>query len=424
MYIARRSKMPDDKNILRVERVREHGGRDATLLENNSIRVMIDDIGGMIPEFSAIQGKKRVNAHWLPWFRSNSGRAFGPEEESFWKVKLLYDIAGNFPCAPNFGGDDDLDGLKLPPHGWTANLSWRFRGKFSDSEAAWAVSTMESPEAKMPLSFKKIDAALAGHPVHYTSLAITNNGKADVEINAAWHNTAGSPLLESGCVISGAADRWMVVPRGGEFDNTTRLQLDAEFDSLKQVPLASGGTADVSVVPGPIGYTDMVCGAIPAAANVGWSALVNPRLKLAYYCFFTGPAAAAEDEIILRFNDLWMQYGGRLFTPWAAEDGGTDLTFCLGTENSAAGFAFGLKYARAKKEMLGAPTTVCVPAGKTRVLRYGTLFAPYEGNALDSGVCSSEAGDGLLILKGKNESGRFAADAKFRLLKRLEAENT
>ena len=413
--------MSFNKNFLRADRIRKPDGREATILEHDSLRVMIDDFGGMTPELSAVLGKKRINAHWTPWFRDNSGKPFGAFEKSFWKAELLYHIAGNFLCAPNFGGDSDLDGMELPPHGWAANSPWSFRGKNIDNEAAWAVSTLECPEPKLPLSFRKIDAVLRGHAVHYTSLEITNNGKTDTEICVAWHNTAGSPLLESGCVISGAANRWAVTPAGGEFDNTTRLRLGAEFDSLKHVPLASGGTADISVVPGPIGYTDMVCGAIPASAPLGWSALVNPRLKMAYVCLFKGPAAAEGDEIILRFNALWMQYGGRSYTPWACEEGGTDLCFCLGTENSAAGFAYGLKYAREKKELLGAPTTVRIPAGKTRTLRYGTFFAPYEGNYLDSGVSSAEAGEDQLILNGKT-GGRFAADTAFKLLKRLETE--
>jgi hypothetical protein len=383
---------------------------------------MIDDIGGMIPELTNIQGKNRINAHWLPWFRSSSGKPFGAVEEQFWKANLLYHIAGNFPCAPNFGGDNDVDGIALPPHGWTANLAWRFNGKDSDNEAAWAVSTMESPEPEMPLSFKKIDAVISGHAVHYASLAISNRGTNDIEISPAWHNTLGAPFLQSGCIISGAANRWSVVPAGGEFDTTSRLALGAEFASLEAAPLASGGTENISLVPGPNGYTDLVCGVIPDSASLGWSALVNPFLKMVYVCFFTGAAAAGKDDIIIRFNDLWMQYGGRTYTPWASREGGTDLTYCLGTENSVAGLPFGLQYAREKKQLMGAPTTVCIPAGKIRTLRYGTFFAPYEGAILDSGVSSAGTGSGSLVLTGENGAGHFAADPAFEVLKKIETQ--
>ncbi|MDR2900481.1 MAG: hypothetical protein LBV20_03030 [Treponema sp.] len=411
--------MSAESKMLSAKRIKELGGRDATVLEHESIRVMIDDIGGMVPELSSIQGNAILNAHWNPWFRGNQ-LAADNIDQSFWKGNLLYHLAGNFPCAPNFGGGDLQDGTPLPPHGFTAHLPWRFIEKYSDNKTAWALSTLESPEAKMPLSFKKIDAVFAEQAVHYTSLIITNNGASDIEINAAWHNTVGAPFLQSGCIISGAANRWAVAPSGGEFDATTRLKLGAEFDSLKKAPLASGGTIDLSLVPAPLGYTDLVCGAIPASAAFGWSSLVNPFLKMAYLCFFTGAAAANDDDIILRFNDLWMQYGGRRFTPWAAYEGGTDLAYCLGTENSAAGFPCGLQDARDRKTLLGAPTTVNIPAGKTMTLRYGTLFAPYAGTSLDAGVSSIESKDNQLILKGKNGAMSFNADTTFSVLKLLE----
>jgi hypothetical protein len=406
-----------------VTRVNEIGGRDATVLEHDSIRVMVDDTGGMIPELSGVQETRRLNAHWLPWFRSNTTKPFNDAEHgSFWKANLLYHIAGNFPCIPNFGPGHIIEGVDMPPHGWTANLNWRFTGSGIDEEsgAAWALSVMESPDKAMPLSFTKIDVIIPGHSVHYTGLTVKNRGDADIDICAGWHNTLGAPFLQPGCRISGAAHIWTTPPVGGEFDTTTRLALGAQFDSLDKAPLAQGGKVDISQVPGPIGYTDFAAGAIPASASLGWSALVNPALKMAYVCFFTGPAAAGEDDIILRFNDLWMQYGGRPFTPWAPYEGGTDLTYCLGTENSIAAYAYGLEYARRVKQVLGAPATVTIPAGGEKILRYGTLFAPYE-TGIGEGIRSIEAEAAALACSGAGGTGRFKADPSFGILKGISA---
>jgi hypothetical protein len=300
---------------------------------------------------------------------------------------------------------------------------------------------MESPDKTMPLSFRKIDAILPGQAVHYAALRVQNKGDRDIEICAGWHNTLGAPLLQPGCRISGAAKTWATPPRGGEFDTTTRLALGREFSSLEGAPLARGGKADISQVPGPLGFTDFVTGVIPPSAKLGWSALVNPALKLAYVCFFTGPASAAEDDIILHFNDLWMQYGGRPFTPWAPYEGGTDLTYCLGTENAVSAYAYGLEYSRQAKRVLNAPATVRIPAHGARTLRYGVLFAPYEGTALDQGIRTIEAdgkvagkadskadskadgkADGSrLVCSGTKESRSFNADPAFTVLKQIEA---
>ena len=410
-----------------VRRVTEIGGRDATVLEHDSLRVMVDDIGSMIPELSLVKGKERLNAHWIPWFRSNSGKPYSEGEgNAFWRGRLLYNLAGSFPCIPNFGPGHSIDGIEMPPHGWTANLSWLFRSSGVDEEtgAIWALSVLESPEKAMPLLYRKIDVLIPGQNIHYTSIAVKNRGNADLEICAGWHNTLGAPFLAEGCRISGAASAWATAPVGSEFDATTRLVPAAEFSSLTEAPLSAGGKADISRVPGPLGYTDFASGRIDASVSLGWSSLVNPGLKAAYICFFTGPAAAGEDDIIFRFNNLWMQYGGRPFTPWAPYEGGTDLSYCLGTENAAAAYAQGLEYSRRIGKVLGAPATLIIPGGKQKLIRYGCLFSPYDGPALDEGVFSLDAEAGALIGGGKGGSRRFAADPFFTVLKSLERRIT
>jgi hypothetical protein len=309
--------MAEIDNKVSVMRVKESGERDATVLENGCLRVMIDDEGGMVPELSLVQGKR----------------------------------------------------------------------------------------------------------VHYTSLRVTNPMGRDLEICAAWHNTLGSPFLAPGCKISGAADLWTTPPPGGEFDATSSLVPGTGFSSLKEAPGAGGKKADISTVPGPTGFTDFAAGRIGDGVHLGWSSLVNPVLKAAYICFFTGPASAAGDDIVLRFNNLWMQYGGRPFTPWAAYEGGADLSYCLGTENSISAYACGLDYARHAGKILGVPATVVIPAGSARTLRYGCLLAPCE-KALDEGIDCIEADSQALVCKGKNEFRRFDADPGFKALKLLEGKLT
>jgi len=415
---------------IQVNRKVELGNREATVLEHDGLRVLIDDQGGMIPELSAIQGtggdisegsSPWLNAHWLPWFRSGSGKPFNEAEDgAFYKASLLYHAAGNFPCTPNFGGGHTVDGINMPAHGWTANLPWKFRESGNSEGTGWALSTMESPEKAMPLSFRKIDALVPGQNVHYTSVAIKNSGTADMEVTFGWHNTLGAPFLAKGARLSACADAWLTAPKGGEFDTTTRFVLETEFPNLREAPIIKGGKADISVVPGPIGFTDFAVGRVPVKAPLGWSSLVNPYLKMAYICFFTGGGAAADNDIILRFNDLWMQYGGRFYTPWASYDGGTDFTYCLGTENSIAAYAQGLEYSRRVKKILGVPATATIPAGAEKVVRYGTLFAPYGDTALDEGVVSLEGEAAALVCKGKSGHYRFAADPGFGILKALE----
>jgi hypothetical protein len=422
--------MPSTDNKSSVSRVVELGGREATVLENSNLRVMIDDIGGMVPECSSNRNGQWLNAHWMPWFRSNSGSPYSDEEHgSFWKSNLYYHIAGSFPCIPNFGPGHISDGISMPPHGWTANQEWRYVTNDYDeaSGAVWFLSVMESPNKAIPLSFSKLDVLLPFQSVFYTSIRVRNRGFDDIEVCAAWHNVIGSPFLNQGCRISAAAQRWITPPPGSEYDTTTRLALGAEFSSLSHAPLLRGGNVDLSVVSAPTGFTDFATGAVPHDSPFTWLATVNPALKMAYLYFSPGPGALArgagsEDDIILYFNNLSMQYGGRPFTPWAPYEGGPDLTYCLSLENSVSAYAFGLEFSREAKQVLGSPTTVTIPAMGQKTLRSGTLFASYEGASLDEGITSLRAEEAHLICTGK-EPVSFNADPHLVVLRTLESRH-
>jgi hypothetical protein len=401
--------------MLEAKRV-SYGGRSSVSLLNEKVRVVIDALGGMTPEFSLRHGKAGVNAHWAPSFRGTSGMPWSESLHApYWGVKLLYNIAGDFTCSPSFGPPCKVDGAQLPPHGWTANEEWKLGGCGVDREegAAYADFSLESPEASLPLSWKKRDMVLADQSAYYSVLDIENRGDASIPINVARHNTVGSPFLESGCKISLSARRFRVAPLGTEFDDTGRLEPGAEFDCLAAAPLRSGGTIDISEVPGMVGATDFVTGPVPKLSSLGWSCVVNPRLRLAYLCFFPGPAATGPGEIALSFNDLWMQYGGRDFTPWALHEGGADLTFCLGTENAVGAYANGLEYSRANPDILGAPTTVALPPRSARRLLYGVALLELPADLAAEGVSEVEAEGRHVRLIGKKAQASYPLEADF-----------
>ncbi|HUX39945.1 MAG TPA: hypothetical protein VMV83_02165 [Rectinemataceae bacterium] len=404
------------------------GGRKAVRLENASVRAVIEAKGGMIPEFSLKLPEVALNAHWLPAWRPRQAEPWSKEGlGAFYKGELLYHIAGDFPCSPNFGPDCLVDGVAHPAHGWTAQGEWRIEGCGVEEAIAWARFTIDSPDPALPLSYEKLDMMIEGQPAIYSMLTIRNSGAGPVSINVARHTTLGAPFLAKGCRISLPADRFLAAPSGTEFDDTGRLAGGAEFASLQKAPLRSGGTVDISHVPGLIGFTDLVTGAIPAGLALGWSCVVNPALNLAYVCFFPGAAGLPHGEIALSFNDLWMQYGGRRFTPWAETEGGVDRIFCLGTENATGAFANGLGFARANPSLLGKPTLVEIPSGGERRLCYGNALLSLEGGRGDAlvaeGVAAAEIGDGgELVLKGRRASERYPLSADFAALRRFAAE--
>lgn len=407
-----------------VKRLQLWEDRHATMLSNETVRTVIEDHGGMILELSNVnEAGGRVNAHPLYWFHGKGASVASDPNHTFYKESdLLYHLGGNFFCFPNFGPDHTVQNVQHEAHGWTANGVWNVIKYGTDSEtgANWLLSTMVGPDAGYPFEAWKIDMLLPGHPVLYSSVSVKNTGKVALPANAAWHNTVGSPFLESGCIINLSADTFYTANEKSEFDQTGRLAFGKEFDDLSKVPLRKEGTCDLSVVPGMIGYTDFVTGKVPDSTRLGWSSVINPRQKMVYFSFFPGPAAVEPNEIPLHFNNLWMQYGGRPFTPWALYEGGTDHTFCLGVENAIGHYANGLGRSIAEPELLGAPTTVLLNPGETRVQRYGTAFTNYENGKISAGIQSVEqVVEGIVLKRGKAWAF-IECDSTFHFLKRLE----
>ncbi len=400
---------------MEVKRVRYAAGRDAVFFDGKQLRVVVDDLGGMIPELSFPYRGGWFNTHWNPHFRSNSGIVYDPEKhEDFWPVRLLYNLAGSFPCFPSFGGGCTAYDAEMDPHGLTANGTWTVdTWGVLDQRIGYSRSTL-TPDASnpsIPLSYTKYDIVLNDHPVHYVFMKIRNNGDREYRINAAWHNTLGPPFLSPGCRIDLPGRMFATPPSPSEFDDTTRLQTGVEFEGLENAPLVDGGTADLHRVPGMIGYTDFVTGPVPESEDIGWSSVVNPAVGALYLAYFRGPASVSDDEIGIRFNDLWMQYGGRRYTPWASFEGGSDLTYCLGTENATGAFANGLKYSLDHEELLGTPTTVSIAPGEEKVHRYGTLAVPFTDGELDDGVGNVEEEGERLRIHGNEGSGVITVEA-------------
>ncbi|MCK9286852.1 MAG: hypothetical protein PHU24_01330 [Sphaerochaetaceae bacterium] len=409
-----------------VRRLQLWEGRNATVLSNESIRSVIEDQGGMVVELSNTSGNGgRLNAHPLFHFRSTGISFEDDDNKDFWRNnKLFYFLGGNFFCFPNFGGPQHMGHRFYDPHGWTANSMWVIKKYGTDSEtgANWVLSTLGSPDGEQSSEIYKIDMVLPGHPVLYTSVSIKNLGSSDIIANAAWHNTVGPPFLESGCIIDVCAKRFATAREDSEFVTTGRLAFGKEFDDLAKAPQRDGTVTDLSIVPGMIGNTDFVTGSIPAECKMGWSSVINPRLKMVYFSFFPGPAALEADTLPLYFNNLWMQYGGRPFTPWALYDGGTDQVFCLGVENSTGYYAEGLSKSKSIKEFLSWPTTVTIAPQETKVQRYGTAFAPYENPKMMGGIHSVEqVVEGIVLKHGKAWSF-IDADSLFVHVKSLEAK--
>ena len=205
----------------------------------------------MIPELSYRRDNGYLNTHWVPHFRSNSGRPYSRGAHgSFWGGSLLYGIAGNFPCVPTFGAAGKAYGADLPVHGPTANEWWRLeKVGVLPSRAAFAVTSMAGVRPR-DLSYRKWDLLLPDQPVHYAVVIVKNSGKTGYRINAAWHNTLGSPFLEKDCLIDISAQRYATVPPPNEFDVTGHRAVGSNSTIWRRRPCATESSSTRKSFPG------------------------------------------------------------------------------------------------------------------------------------------------------------------------------
>lgn len=405
-----------------IRRIPLWEGRNAAVLTNDLIRVVIEDRGAMALELSTeLSSGGRVNAHALPWLRGTGTSVYSDENSDFRRNNsLFYQKAGSYFCFPNFGTACQNGEIFHETDGYSANGYWMVERYGTDSMfgGAWILSSLTSREAGNRWKIHKVDLLLPGHPVLYTSCTITNNGDRPLDANAAWRNTLGSPFLESGCLLNSSAGQWMSIDQSLNGING-RIASDMPFDDLRKAPLKSGGTIDLTQITGMTGSTDLISGVVPETAKLGWNSVINPRLQLLYFTFFPGPVAQEEGDLPLYFNHFLMDYGGRQFTPWALYDGGTSQVFNLGCGSGTCYFGEGLARSLTQTALMDRPTTVSLAPDETKTAWYASALVPYENPRIGGNFFAVEQVVEGIVAKRTKSWAFIPSDSTFHCLRTI-----
>lgn len=404
-----------------IRRLRLWESRNATVLSNDLVRVLLEDQGGMALELSAIapQGG-RLNAHLIPHYRGTGTSVFSDENADYWKNSpYLYQKGGSYFSFPNYGPAYESEQGTQEQSGLTASSYWMVERYGTDPEfgGVWLMSMVRNRKARWMV--RKIDMLLPNQPVHYTAIFITNNAQDDLVANTTWNNELGSPFLESGCVLNASANLWATGSDTQFIGAISRLLPETQFEDWKKAPLKEGGTVDLTEVPPPIGKTDFITGVVPRTANLGWASVINPRQQMVYFSFFPGPAALEEDMLPINFNNFLFDYGGRTETPWAFYSGGMSQQYSLNCGSGTNHLYNGLKEAQSSDAILGAETTVTIHPGETKSLYYASAFAPYDNNRIGGNFYTVEQVVEGIVLKRTKSYAFIPADSTFHCLKLL-----
>ena len=304
--------------------------------------------------------------HLAPVVFHLTGRDVSPYSLSPWEPEqypelppLLSVLRGDFLCLP-FGGQ--LDG---PPHGETANREWT-RLASDERSLRFGIETRD-----IGATVVKTLATREGQHAIFFTYEISN---LEGDFNYGNHPILDlSALPEGGGRVTTSAFRWASVfpgpfsnPADGESQALTE---GACFSDLREVPLAAGGTTDLTRYPQRMGNDDlvmMVNSPSTPEQPYAWSAVV-----LDGYVWFS-----LKDPTDFPATMFWMSNGGRSSAPWKGHHVGR-----IGIEEVCSYFSNGVDVSR--KNLLaaeGIPTTRHFQAEETVTLRiiHGVALVPAD----------------------------------------------
>ncbi len=302
-------------------------------------------------EFVLPRAKRVVPFHTTPWIAEN--RMLDPP--------LLNTIRGDWSCLP-FGipyadpkafvaewqptveaayppAADVLASRFEVPHGHASNLPWTLTAHDDGVSAR-----LEYPQETGIDTVERRVRGLAGQAAIEVSFSVT--ARRTVRTTYGFHPTFALPTSGQAEIIPGDFAHGLTHPCQFE-PGVSRIMPGARFTSLRDVPLASGGTGDFSRLP-VAGNTEEL---LLLVGSGGMVELRDAGLAVGYRLSW--------DASILPHVVLWISNRGRAFAPWESRN------LCVGIEPVLAAFELGAAISATDNPInaLGYPTTLTVAPG-------------------------------------------------------------
>lgn len=381
--------------------------RNATMLQNNLVRMVIEDQGEVSLELStrSIHGGI-VNALSLPYYRGTGINVYSDNNYEFWRSKqTVYQAGGIYFTFPN----------KNEAH-INANTSYWMVRRYGTEEkygGVWRLSELKSREEGNRFLLTKLELILPNHPVVYTLIDCKNLGDETIECMAEVHAMLGAPFLQCGSLIQTSVNKFIAFPPNLREVAVNQYESDVFFTSLDKAPLKKGGLGNAGQVPGITGSYDYIMGEV-GQNDLEYITVTNPHLQLCYCMFFPGRTYEDHENILFPLPniDLTMNYLGRMDVPWALYEGGTPQVYSL---TIGAGYMD-------HNGVFDNPCLYSLEPGDTKRMLYANAFMPYENTRMNGGYYTMEKGEGTLTMKRTKSTLSFPADYKFEIISELMAK--
>jgi hypothetical protein len=267
-------------------------GWAAERLEDAELRVTIlpekgADIVELVHKASGIDPLFKA-----PWGLQPPG---SPPREGSGNLEFLWNYEGGWQeLFPNVNAAAVYRGETIPFHGEVATLPWNVEW-LGDGVLHCSVRCRQTPFRLERLMRLEKGALVLEETV-------TNKSAEPAHFVWGHHCVVGPPFLEEGCRLHTPARIIETIPE--VWEDTARLE-PAQREPWPRARLRSGGTVDLSVVPGPdTGSHDDV---YLRELEDGWAVVENPRIGLAFRLDW--------DPEVFRSLISWQPYGGALEKP-------------------------------------------------------------------------------------------------------------
>ncbi len=313
---------------------------------------------------------------------------------------LLRVLRGDLFCAPFGGNATPWRGERHPPHGETANSTWRLKAFERSADRITLHANL--PTIVRAGMVDKYITLIEGHAAVYQRHVLTlARGPMPVGHHAMlkFPDAPGSGIVSTSRFVQG-----QVFPAAFEQPENRgyqSLEPGAVFRSLERVPLLNGKTTDLSRYPARRGFEDLVMLVADPKLSFAWNAVVFPRERYAYF--------ALRDPRELRHTILWISNGGRHYPPWSGRHASV-----MGIEDTTSYFHFGLAESAAANPLSrrGLPTSLPMNPKRPVMISYIFGVAPIPAG-FDRVADIARTDDGIELRAASGKRARCAVDVSF-----------
>lgn len=333
----------------------QHRGQPGWHFRNDTVDAWLTQLGGHLGPvtFRLADGREVQPFAVAPWAEEK----LAPDTPN-----VLRALRGDFFCAPFGGNETPFRGERHPAHGETANRPWTL----VSWERRDGTTTLH---AQMETTVRRgcVDKRLTlrdGHAAVYCEHVLSGmRGPMAIGTHPCLQfpdEPGAGRISTSGFSFGATLPTPLERPEQGGY---SALKVGARFASLRRVPRADGGVADLSRYPARRGYEDLVVlfGKKQPRAWA-WSAVTFPREG---HVFF-----ALKDPAVLRHTVLWHSNGGRHYPPWNGRH-----VNVLGLEEVTSYFHLGLAESVKPNAISRAGLPTAVQLDPKKPLRVAHIFA-------------------------------------------------